>query len=78
MEWIIIHMENNKIKEMALENKKILQDYVDTGRGGAFVALFRTRFNCEIPGDNREKREFVKSIVRGFDVWTKHEKLGLF
>ncbi len=78
MEWIIIHMEDNKIKEMALENKKILQDYVDTGRGGAFVALFRTRFNSEIPGNNREKREFIKSIVRAFDVWTKHEKLGLF
>ena len=36
-----IYMEDNKIKEMALENKKILQDYVDTGKSGAFVALFK-------------------------------------
>lgn len=78
MEWFIVHLGDGRIRDLALKNKKILQDYVDIGRGAALVVLFRTRFSYEISDDDRENTEFINGIVRAFDVWTGHEKLGLF
>ncbi|NOZ82957.1 MAG: hypothetical protein GXN98_03975 [Euryarchaeota archaeon] len=65
---------SERLKKRCLSSMRGMQRYVDAGGGAALLALFRTAFSQ----GRAALEERVANLIRGFDVWAKHEELGLF
>ena len=74
MEHLLSSGIRDRSREKCLHSLRSMQRYVDTGGGAALVALFRASFSMGKTGLS----ERVENLIRGFDVWAKHEQLGLF
>ncbi len=74
MEHLLVSGAVPSLRGRCLSAMRDMHKYVDAGGGAALVTLFRTAFTAR----KMEMKERVSSLIRGFDVWAKHEELGLF